>query len=159
MSMWTQSEEDGTTAIHLMNRSPDPVSDVAFSFLANRDFSQIDPVGFYFELIGVPACSDLTFQATSLRYRKIAYAQRDPVMLPSSVNVREKGMKRLGPHWLLIPTSVSFTDRDGQSWTRDDSGALRHDPDGGGRGWGNYKVEFEGMPVAKPVTVCGANGG
>ncbi|MFF4402843.1 hypothetical protein [Streptomyces sp. NPDC001480] len=52
-----------------------------------------------------------------------------------------------------------FTDRDGQSWTRDnDSGNLWQDDNGDAPGWMNVESVFKGLPVNKPVVVCGASG-
>ncbi|MFD0123005.1 hypothetical protein [Streptomyces virginiae] len=79
VSYWVDIQQDGTPRLHLMNRSPDPISNIQMTFTLYRDIGgtpdrpDFDPdmhiVSFAVYMPGVPPCSDMVLTPNNMRYR------------------------------------------------------------------------------------------
>lgn len=159
---WVDKARDGKQRLHVMNRSPDPVSKVFVSFvLRPAEWKPGDPGKARFSLRwpSMSPCSALVIDQTAMRYHKLGAAH-----MPSPMVDTDKEW------WKKFPDNVSrtieveallFTDREGVNWRRA-KGKLEHARRGdrgkvtmvreGMRGGG-----IQGEPPVQPVKSCGGD--
>ncbi|MFJ9026503.1 hypothetical protein ACIRPU_42150 [Streptomyces sp. NPDC102259] len=113
VTYWADREQDEPMKLHIMNRSPDPVTNVYLAVeillkdesnkrLEVPDHMYADRVLLYDVLPSVGPCTELVIDPGALRYGK------KPRALPTSQVYIEA-------RWIF------FRDRDGMSWRRDDN--------------------------------------
>ncbi|WP_326757337.1 hypothetical protein OHB35_53210 [Streptomyces phaeochromogenes] len=127
---------DGSLRVHLLNRSPDPVTDVHVTF---DGYGKSDVKGAHMWGFTIPPCTESIYRAEQLRY---TYTSKGHVVKEGNVR------------WQV--QSLSFTDSDGKMWKRVptnlDRLAMRpHAPN-------SYGVAYAGQPALKPAENCGGNG-
>ncbi|MEV0176318.1 hypothetical protein AB0I00_35040 [Streptomyces sp. NPDC050803] len=108
ISFWIDRTPTGEARVHLMNRSPDPVTGVVLDFSVEvaRPNSQIvvrDRVSFSVELLSAPPCSEMVFDEREMKYKDDG--MEDWTELPD-------------PILAINVEFVFFTDRDGVLWAR-----------------------------------------
>ncbi|MEU0924632.1 hypothetical protein [Streptomyces malaysiensis] len=163
VAYWVDAASDGKQRLHVMNRSPDPVSQVYVSFiLMPAEWKPGDPgkVGFALALPSVPPCSGLVIDQKSMRYRNpVNRSLRSPLGDGPS----DKGWKRIPD---IVERSIEmgallFTDRDGVGWRRT-KGELEHARRGDR--WstmmpsdGAHDGAVQGEPPVQAVKSCGSD--
>ncbi|MFJ6392416.1 hypothetical protein ACIQJT_32995 [Streptomyces sp. NPDC091972] len=114
--------------VHLMNRSPDPVSRVSLAFTASLSAEQ--GLVFPIWLSELPPCSELVIYKESMRYQDRVSWDRARWYSPVAADVggpKFMSSQKLPASALITGVSfVSFADRDGQDWKRE-SGVLSMD--------------------------------
>ncbi len=157
VSLWEDVGPKSESRLHVMNRSPDPLSNLLIVFLVSQD--PPGDVAFQVEIPALTACSVLTIEGKSLKY----YVEDDPSEGDSSwpplSEADAKGIDlgdfedRVG----FLEASVGFQDRNGVYWARF-NGALTRGDVSIGRTPGRYG-QVVGWPQVKPVDNCGDDGG
>ncbi|MFC5639492.1 hypothetical protein [Streptomyces bullii] len=106
VTLWVEGYSGGH-ALHIMNRSPDPVNAVSAHFtlqVSARDSSSPDMIVFNEFLRDIPPCTELIY---------------DPKTLKKYQKYDEEKVKELGdaPRW-INNQRLEFTDRYGKDWVR-----------------------------------------
>ncbi|MGQ4386591.1 hypothetical protein [Streptomyces sp. SAS_270] len=115
VSLWTEDQVANNMRLHIMNRSPDPVTDVSAGFLVRKgawgDDSADEPGrygGLYVDLPNLPPCSEMIVKPESLRWH-----------VPNGTSPRElPADARVFIEWM------GFVDRDSNRWLRQDGALL-----------------------------------
>ncbi|MFI8392178.1 hypothetical protein [Streptomyces sp. NPDC085540] len=132
ISYWVDLQPDGTNRLHLMNRSPDPISNIHMFFAVEPERPASDTpqgprlVEFAVVMSSVPPCSDIVLTPEDMRYktREETTDWSSPYgELPSGSEWRDFERKDL----LILPGFLEFVDRDGVRWSRA-SGLLTRNP-------------------------------
>lgn len=162
VSYWVDRPPDGKSHVHLMNRSPDPISSVYMTFRAEWDDrhvpSGLEPkawVSFAVVVPSVPPCSEMVFSEASLRFK-----EREKGRPPSYVAPFERapgpgsGWKDFGNTrpWLNA-WAAKFADRNGVSWVREKNGLLTRGDRKPDPGWGMQGAVIAQSP--QPLKSCG----
>ncbi|WP_457410443.1 hypothetical protein [Streptomyces sp. TE12347] len=118
VSYWVDIQPNGTSRLHLMNRSPDPISSVWMRFTAAEIRDNLVETEGYFS-IGVPSippCSDLVFASKDMRYnrRERARASADMPLSEPPPSAEWLSYK----HALIEALETAFIDRNGVRWRR-----------------------------------------
>ena len=164
VSTWAIQDAHGKWSLHLTNRSPDPVTNVALTFVVVGTRTKVAAghspaiwVGYSLSLISVPPCTDLTISQDQLVYsEKLSptleslHSFASPYLwgLPNADGWRSVE----GELPILESGGLQFTDRDGLTWVRHDGrltqGAPALKPLPGVQGG------VKGMPSAHAVEQC-----
>ncbi|WP_328792768.1 hypothetical protein [Streptomyces sp. NBC_00273] len=120
VSYWGDLQPDGTPRLHLMNRSPDPISNVHMFFAVEvTDTAGRHLVSFTVVMQGLPPCSDLTFTLNDMRYKISKESKPAEWSSPSGDLPADEWLNFTGTKNPLIVTgAVEFADRDGVDWQR-----------------------------------------
>jgi hypothetical protein len=121
VSTWVDYSPDGDIQLHVMNRSPDPVSSVDMLFEAViGDYEHTELLVTYsLGLPDLPPCSDMVFDPGTWKYRRYrdkteTYPESPIAALPSA----DGWMRQPQPDRLDV-VYLRFTDRSGKVWWRD----------------------------------------
>ncbi|MFJ4982398.1 hypothetical protein ACIP9H_01200 [Streptomyces sp. NPDC088732] len=154
IAFWIRRSSDGET-LHLMNRSPDPVTDVHVTFGV---WARKEPREANYRLLlsNLPPCSDTLIQSASLGYA----IDLTPNMLTWALPLNPKRGKTpyrpfVDDVWFLgNRIGMDFTDRAGIRWTRTTEQPLNP---GALEPPALLKVagRVMGEPPVQPVTSCG----
>ncbi|MGW0163620.1 hypothetical protein ACWDWT_00295 [Streptomyces sp. NPDC003343] len=154
VSYWVDVGPKDEGRFHVMNRSPDPVSNLQIVFLVYAD--PPGPVAFQVFLPSLTPCSALTIEGKSLKYLKYEKGDEDengywPPLSPEAAD---------GMHLEDYPDSVGFLkarigfqDRNGVYWARA-NGALTKGHVSLARTPAGYG-QVLGEPRVQPVDNCG----
>ncbi|MGA4960276.1 hypothetical protein [Streptomyces lavendulocolor] len=131
ISYWVDLQHDGRARLHLMNRSPDPISNVHMTFavpLPAEGNPDLEEVLFALSMPSVPPCSDMTFTTGDM-----TYTVDEPLVKGKFIPLlqNEKVGKIFPKAWEPLPPikafAADFNDRDGVRWRRT-RGLLSRDP-------------------------------
>jgi len=157
VSFWADGGPKGESLLHVMNRSPDPLSNLHVVFLVSQD--PPGDVAFQLWLPALTPCSVLTIEGKSLKY----YVADDPAdedgywppLLEADANGIDLGdfEDSVG----FLEASVGFQDRNGVYWARVNGELTRGDVSIG-RTPGRYG-QVVGEPRVKLADNCGDDGG
>ncbi|WP_369244266.1 hypothetical protein [Streptomyces sp. R41] len=156
VSFWADGGPKGESLLHVMNRSPDPLSNLHIVFLVSQD--PPGDVAFQVFLPALTPYSVLTIEGKSLRYVEDDPADEDgywPPLLEADANGIDLGdfEDSVG----FLEASIGFQDRNGAHWARVNGELTRGDvsidrtPARHGR--------VVGEPQVKLVDNCGDDGG
>ncbi|BBC92114.1 hypothetical protein SRO_0938 [Streptomyces rochei] len=159
VSAWTSRDPHGKWLIHLMNRSPDPISDVALTF---EPLVIDDPqvVAWNVQLMSVPPCSDMTISQDQLKYQDGARSGDFPpaFSVPAMSPLKGEGWRSWDRRWKYISLGVaSFTDRNGLRWIRRE-GRLSQ-LEGGIPALSGTQGAVIGQPAYRAIEECGDDTG
>ncbi|MFJ8085474.1 hypothetical protein ACIQ6Y_33460 [Streptomyces sp. NPDC096205] len=159
ITTWVDYGEDGGIRLHLMNRSPDPVSYVDMYFDAKvGDWNHTKlAVSYSLSLPSVPPCSDLALDPDDWMYR----IPEGRATFPDSHRVplrREDGWRPQPTPDSIEVYYLTFADREGTTWQRDHGDLEPWEPrdelpveEADLSGIGGMKR----APRAVPVSTCG----
>ncbi|MFD4865300.1 hypothetical protein [Streptomyces sp. NPDC058412] len=157
VSYWVDIQADGMSRLHLMNRSPDPISNVKMKFTVtispiNRPKTR--QASFAVNLPSVPPCSDMMFTTDNMRF--YVYTDTDPRWSTPFEDLTDKVWLGLGDERLPRPPikaiMADFNDRDGVRWRRG-NGLLSRDPKDPDPEPGMFGVVSAVTP--QPLKACG----
>ncbi|MFF0427102.1 hypothetical protein ACFYUJ_22135 [Streptomyces sp. NPDC004520] len=121
VSTWVDHGKDGGIRLHLMNRSPDPVSHVELYFTATTgdvDHTKL-AVQYSVDLPSLPPCTDSVFDPDDWMYR--VPRGGGPQGFPPSHSARlrpdDGWRKQPEPDGIQVPY-LTFADREGVTWQR-----------------------------------------
>lgn len=124
VSYWVDIEPGGMSRLHLMNRSPDPISNVAMTFVVPLERTvdnrwDIEQASFSVRLPSVPPCSDMVFTTDNMKYYGNT-GPRDPWATPfDKLPPRATGWRDFRKsHPPIYVFVADFDDRDGVRWRR-----------------------------------------
>ncbi|MFD6115783.1 hypothetical protein ACFWG0_37655 [Streptomyces yangpuensis] len=140
-SYWVDTQQDGKQRLHLMNRSPDPFSDIFLSIRVYLDLKEIPLVperwaSFSVYMPGFPPCSEMVLTSNNMRYRNDRSVKDGDKLTKDKEWLYWKTRRTAwNPQYDDLPTrggwrdltkidheidaySVKFTDRDGVQWRR-----------------------------------------
>jgi hypothetical protein len=116
------------SSVHVMNRSPDPVSRVSLAFTAQLNAKQ--NVLFPIWLGDLPPCSELVIHSESMFHQRNTPWDRKTWYRPVVQNINNPDLpsprKLPTDIWGISVRMVSYEDRDGEAWKRE-YGALSLD--------------------------------
>ncbi|MFD5622040.1 hypothetical protein [Streptomyces yangpuensis] len=142
VSYWVDLQSDGTPRLHLMNRSPDPISEVNMFFsveLADPPPDWSGRISFPVTMQSMPPCSDMTLTLNDMKYKVRGGKEDAQWFFPGEDPPSENGwLDFAGKRALIFPGFVDFGDRDGVTWRRA-GGLLTRTPPGAHpkvRSWG-----------------------
>uniref|UniRef100_A0AAU1I9I2 Uncharacterized protein n=1 Tax=Streptomyces sp. NBC_00180 TaxID=2903632 RepID=A0AAU1I9I2_9ACTN len=110
-----------TPSVHIMNRSPDPVSQVSMAFfvrLPDGEQNLLFPVA-----VGeLPPCSELVISMSALRYSKGTAWNKESWYFPVAGRTTSLVADQSVPHgaWFDGVPRFDFVDREGVDWNRSD---------------------------------------
>lgn len=147
--------------VHVMNRSPDPVSRVSLAFATALDAKQ--RVLFPIWLDDLPPCSELVIYAESMFYQEHTPWDRKTWYKPVARNVDHPDFtspqKLPADVWEMSVRLVSYEDRDGKAWKREYGTLSLDDPSAVGSfaGAASSKdwVGFTTRVQVKSAPLCG----
>jgi hypothetical protein len=124
VSYWVDRPPGGKSRVHLMNRSPDPISNVTMTFTVNLPehppTSLSAWASFAVLLPSVPPCSDMVFSSDDLRYTDREGTRRYAFGTPFDEVPRSQGWRAPGGGGPVINLfAARFIDRNGVSWVRE----------------------------------------
>ncbi|MGW0314041.1 hypothetical protein [Streptomyces flavidovirens] len=129
ISYWVDLQHDGGSRLHLMNRSPDPISNVQMTFavtLPSAGRPDHPRVFFAVTMPSVPPCSDMLFTPDDM-----TYMENEQVAGDFDVPQWDKDAGyRFRKEWKPLPIEAflaDFSDRDGVRWRRE-GGLLTREP-------------------------------
>ncbi|MDX2648522.1 hypothetical protein PV341_34125 [Streptomyces sp. PA03-1a] len=160
VSFWTERPVNGGDRLHLMNRSPDPVTDIRAFFIATRLRSGgIDAVPFRLWLVTLPPCSDTVIEAKTLRYSGDARSNDSPWEAPYATDEVDAEVKDSQGPWFIeaatFKAGIYFLDRDGAAWTRTPRGLDYGEEPPADVPPDTPTGKVVGEPLVKPVKSCG----
>jgi hypothetical protein len=132
VSFWVSSGDTGDGSVHLMNRSPDPVHDVLIGY---ADVRMPNSASFVTRVGYLAPCSELTYEHGALGYNKAVFDGPTGAEWETTLKIR----------------GVSFFDRDGTGWTRQERVLKK-----GTTTFGSERVIPNEAPTEKPVPSCGS---
>ncbi|WP_327123665.1 hypothetical protein [Streptomyces sp. NBC_01727] len=148
VSFWKVSERTGL-GLHVMNRSPDPVTNVVLrARVALRRGDGKLVAGDWSGLrLALEPCSVTIFEWDKLR-----------------LGADGKRWLEAPDQWKLVEIRVTFADRDGTVWERREDGSLKHPADPKDALDYTFKVfggddAYVGEPKVKPVPECSSGSG
>ncbi|WP_133169118.1 hypothetical protein [Streptomyces sp. DH-12] len=160
VSYWTSDRE---SALHIMNRSLDPVHDVelAFAALTKQDATQQPPRGrvtFVVKLGSLPPCSEVVIseQTVGLRWQS-AVPRQLRAQHPVRPGLPRGDWRKLNRLQRLELLDMDFVDRDGAGWSRDGDSQLEDGRQGVGYPVGGNVASpgrFVRSPQAEPLDMC-----
>jgi hypothetical protein len=129
VSYWVDIHHDGTNRLHLMNRSPDPISSVQMTFIVfppSEGSTEVRKILFRAAMPSVPPCSDMVFTPDSMTFSE---SQPKTDHFWPVLDHPPFGWDSFPKNWLVIIEEVGadFTDRDGVRWRRT-HGLLHRNP-------------------------------
>ncbi|QOV40195.1 hypothetical protein IM697_18410 [Streptomyces ferrugineus] len=121
VSTWVDYAQDGGIQLHVMNRSPDPVSELDLFFEAHNGAPDALDLNVVYSLVlpDLPPCSDLVLDPSTWRYRTSGRDPESPPKSPIAVLPSNDGWKQQPEPDTLIVVSLRFVDRTGEQWWRD----------------------------------------
>ncbi|MEV6758478.1 hypothetical protein [Streptomyces sp. NPDC051214] len=155
VAAWAELDSKGDFAVHLRNRSQDPVESVRMHFWVHiesrQGYGHSTVVLFQQPMSVIGPCTDLIVDEKSLLYTKTFLGRTHK--LPDNAGVELK--------------SVQFIDREGLRWVRASGSGLDQVKPGSREGWmrptapGAKQLEglIDGEPVFKRAPGCGGDGG
>ncbi len=163
VSSWVELKIGDSWALHLMNRSPDPIQDVHLSAWGEVATGGSSASGhIQIPLSSLPPCTDFTFGAQQFRMLQSKKPRRPedfPVPADAKTLSRRGYQRVLGWHTSPLVDLIRFEDRDGRSWIRQQSSLDRADSlksDLPGDSPAVFiNVTFEGVPAVGRVASCG----
>ncbi|MGW7052989.1 hypothetical protein [Streptomyces sp. NPDC054887] len=128
ISYWVDLQHNGRSRLHLMNRSPDPISEVQMTFAVTlpSDGRDNPRVFFAVKMPSVPPCSDMLFTPDDMSYSENRLAAGD-FLVPQWV---QSAGDKFRKEWHPLPIEAflaDFSDRDGVRWRRT-GGLLTREP-------------------------------
>ncbi|QKZ20909.1 hypothetical protein [Streptomyces chartreusis] len=161
ISVWSDRTRDGKVRVHLMNRSPDPVTRVFVAFTMEEMGDMPSSVDFAVKLDSLPPCSDSIIEQKTLRwatdFRPHAKYPWAPPGLPLLEEDEDWASLNYG-----VPrvAGIAFSDRDGIGWVRQGGGLSS-----GGEATLRLGRELRGVvgrlrsePLVQPAKACGDAG-
>ncbi|MER5966375.1 hypothetical protein [Streptomyces sp. NPDC002057] len=132
ISFWTDLQQDGKSRLHLMNRSPDPISTVQMIFtvlLPPDGYPEEDVVLFRAALPSVPPCSDMVFTFENLAYNESPPRPDHYIPVLPGSDSSPLNWPIFKKEWEveIEEVAVDFTDREGVRWRRE-RGLLTREP-------------------------------
>ncbi|MFI5634837.1 hypothetical protein ACIA8E_36920 [Streptomyces sp. NPDC051664] len=127
ISIWTEVDDSGERRLHLANRSVDPVARVeVFLSIYPPGGRTLDSVTFPVLMGSLPPCTDSVISAKTLRWDPQASKEEEFTWREVDPS-KERWGEQVKGGWGWV-TAMSFSDRDGQEWTRN-RGELKNAPD------------------------------
>ena len=156
---WVDYDPRGGIQLHLMNRSPDPISYVEMMFTANvGDYNHNTlTVGYNVDLQGLAPCSELVFDASAWVYRVASGGREANPPIGAQLLARDGWKKQPGPYEVQVDY-LTFADRDGQTWQRINGTLQRWKPFASDVSVQADEYGVGGIlqnPQEKPVVACG----
>ncbi|MFF0473351.1 hypothetical protein [Streptomyces sp. NPDC004284] len=122
VSTWVDYGKDGGIRLHLMNRSPDPVSHIELYFTARiGDWNHTKlAVQYSVDLPSLPPCTDSVFDPDNWMYRipKGGGPEGFPPSHSARLRPDDGWKKQPAPDIIQVPY-LTFADREGVTWQRD----------------------------------------
>ncbi|MFE3414903.1 hypothetical protein ACFXMT_43310 [Streptomyces mirabilis] len=139
VTYWQQNSGTKRAArVHLVNRSPDPITGVELRMTGYTTAVRDERRGY---LVGLtlPPCTEFTYIAEKLVF---TYWRAGRVLKEALVDWQAEDM--------------DFTDGDGNSWRRTQISLLRIDCPGHPSSMSS--IGYQGQPTSKQAVVCGSDG-
>ncbi|GGU61242.1 hypothetical protein [Streptomyces lavendofoliae] len=164
VSYWVDRPPDGTSRVHLMNRSLDPISNIHMTFRAEWDDHDVPSglhktawVSFAVVVPSVPPCSDMVFSEDSLRFKERKKGDRPSYRAPyEKAPPPDEGWRDFGDTrpWLNA-WAAKFADRNGVSWVRERNGLLTRGDRTPAPGWGLQGAVIAVAESPQTLKSCG----
>ncbi|GGX15989.1 hypothetical protein GCM10010321_32850 [Streptomyces chartreusis] len=158
ISIWSDRTRDGKVRVHLMNRSPDPVTRIFVAFAMLQVWGNPDLTSFAVKLDSLPPCSDSIIEQKTLRWATESRPHtQHPWESPGFLEGEDWSSLDYGvPH----VAGIAFSDRDGIGWVRQEGGLSsgREALLQLGRELHGVEGRLTSEPLVQPAKACGDAG-